>query len=464
MKRNVLATVFGVAMASFVLSAPAMAQDKADTKVATAEVAAKPVLKYGVSALGYKFDADAILNTYKKITPTSEDPKAKDVFFLDREHDAANLKRDIEAVTGDFKGELGLAVVSKDGLVLLQNNSFFPLLNTINFDIVYAAASRMSARKESILTEVKFHREDLKSDIFSPMYERLVTEGFADLHSNAKVKDPKATTEYSAYMVDLMYYAVALNDQNACDLILNKYLKGPKDLEQFLKDKGLMYTKVNGSKGDIKNDTQKNFGNSAPLFDTAYTYVKYMQDTSLNVELRDLLDQATLETSMVKRKANTKDESRYFKDDRDELQQVSDKLIMKAVRAAIQNDSEADQKTLRVYLKSSVATDSDNKHLIGINDASFIVYKNEPYIVLASAKNMYNEDPKKSFTTASQAISDSIELVFKYIQNRNKMAARDEVGTANAADKAAAAAAAKPATLEIKPENPDVGHTVVVRQ
>lgn len=426
MKLNVIATVLGVTMSTFMLSAPAMAQDKA-AKVAISEDnnQAKPSLKYGVSSLGDKFDTEAILKAYQSITPTSDKENAKDVFFLDRAHDAANLKRDIAAVTADFKGDLGLAVVSKDGLVLLKDNSFFPLLNTINFDIVYAAASRMSDAKESVLKEVKFTRDDLKSDIFSPMYDRLITEGYADLHTDEKVKDPQSVKEFSVYMVDLMYYALALNDQNACDIILNKYLKGPKDLEDFLKSKGLMYTKVNGSKGDIKNDVDKNFGNAAPLFDTAFTYVKYMQDTSLNVELRDLLDQATLETSKIKRNNNTKDQNRFFLDEHNELQKVSDRLILKAVREAIKNDPEQDQKTLRVYLKSSIAEDKDNKVLAGINDASFIVYKNNPYIVLASAKNMQGQDPKKAFKDASQAISDSIELVFKYIQNRDKMAARD---------------------------------------
>lgn len=423
MKLNVLASVLGISICSALFTSTAFAQEAAPKAEQAQVTPAKPGFKYGVSSLGDVFDPDAILATYKKITPTPDDPKAKDVFFLDNEADCANLKRDIESVSSDFKGDLGLAIISKDGLVLLKDNSYFPLLNTINFDIVYAAASRMSKLNQNVMQEVKFSRDDLKDGIFSPMYDRLITEGYADLHTDAKAQ--KDVKEYSVFMVDLMYYALALNDQNACDIILNKYLNGPKDLEQFLKDKDLAYTRVNSLKGEMADDTQKNFGNSAPLFDTALTYVKYMKDSNLNVEFRDLLDQATLETSKVNKNKNKKDQSRFFLDGHDKLQQVSDRMILKAVRSAIENDSDADKKTLRVYLKSSVAEDKENKNLVGINDASFIVYKNEPFIVLASAKNMHYDSPKVAFEQATTAISDSIELAFKYFQNRSKMAARD---------------------------------------
>lgn len=187
-----------------------------------------------------------------------------------------------------FPGDLSIVVLDDKGLVALQNTDNFPLVGTMKLQLSYAVISKMNEKDQGTMDSITVSREDLKSSLFSPLYDRIITCGYADLHSREKPVIPPENYHFS--LGDLLYYSVGISDNNATDILLNEYLGGPAKLEEFLQKKGLTHTYIKASQADIAKDVNLNYLNSAPAYEIAKGFATYIQDESISKVQRRIIE------------------------------------------------------------------------------------------------------------------------------------------------------------------------------
>lgn len=271
-----------------VLSVAAAAELKAPETVVTAAVSSPMKATQGIFDLAQVAqDYDSALATAQKQGVAGEQL----FWFHDQERQAA-LAQKIAALTKGFPGSLGVSVVSPSGLVLLANDSDFPLMSVLKMPLVYAVALEMQSRGDNLDSLVECGRSCLNADTYSPMFEQLVSNGFSAV-DGIPVRNADGTRLCFPLRL-LISYAVGKSDNNACDLLISNYLGGPQNVERALRELGLERTKVAVTEGDMGLDVELSYKNSASMLDMARVFAMYVNDERLTPEVRQLIDQAML--------------------------------------------------------------------------------------------------------------------------------------------------------------------------
>ena len=212
-------------------------------------------------------------------------------WFHDQERQAA-LAQKLAAITQSFSGSLGVSVISPSGLVLLANDSDFPLMSVLKMPLVYVVALEMQRRGDNLDSLVECSRSCLNADTYSPMFEQLLSNGFSAV-DGIPVRNADGSRLFFPLHL-LISYAVGKSDNNACDLLISNYLGGPQNVERALRELGLERTKVAVTEGDMGLDVELSYKNSASMLDMARVFAMYVNDERLTPEVRQLIDQAML--------------------------------------------------------------------------------------------------------------------------------------------------------------------------
>ena len=281
--------LFLLMFSSAVLSVATATESIASETVVTAAEAASPT-----RATLEVFDLAQVAQDYELAHATAQKQGVAGeqfFWFYDQERQAA-LSQKIAAITKDFSGFLGVSVISPSGLVLLANDTDFPLMSVLKMPLVYVVALEMQRRGDNLDSLVPCGRSCLNADTYSPMFEQLVSNGFSNV-DGIPVRNADGTRLCFPLRL-LISYAVGKSDNNACDLLISNYLGGPKNVERALRELGLERTNVASTEGEMGINVELSYQNSASMLDMAKMFALYANDDRITPEVRQLIDQSML--------------------------------------------------------------------------------------------------------------------------------------------------------------------------
>lgn len=369
-----------------VLSVAAAAELKAPETVVTAAVSSPMKATQGIFDLAQVAqDYDSALATAQKQGVAGEQL----FWFHDQERQAA-LAQKIAALTKGFPGSLGVSVVSPSGLVLLANDSDFPLMSVLKMPLVYAVALEMQSRGDNLDSLVECGRSCLNADTYSPMFEQLVSNGFSAV-DGIPVRNADGTRLCFPLRL-LISYAVGKSDNNACDLLISNYLGGPQNVERALRELGLERTKVAVTEGDMGLDVELSYKNSASMLDMARVFAMYVNDERLTPEVRQLIDQAML----FNQHGTTR---------------IQAGIALSLERAGFFFDALRQQGQLAIFDKTGLGGINSKGQRIAVNDLALIRLFGQQWVVAISAKNV-KDVQSQSVKEAERVIQQVVAAIF----------------------------------------------------
>ena len=134
----------------------------------------------------------------------------------------ANLKHDIETISEEAKGIVGVGIMDlKTGeKILLNEDHQFPMQSVFKFPLGMAVMDQVDKGKLSLNQKIHVSKKDLNPKTWSPLQKKY-PEGDVDV-----------TIE------DLLKYTLSQSDNNGCD-ILFRLVGGPVQVDKYVKGLGV---------------------------------------------------------------------------------------------------------------------------------------------------------------------------------------------------------------------------------
>ena len=386
--------LFLLVFSSAVLSVATATESIASETVVTAAEASSPM-----RATMEVFDVVQITKDYELALATAQKQgvAAEQFFwFHDQERQAA-LAQKIAAITKDFSGSLGVSVISPSGLVLLANDTDFPLMSVLKMPLVYVVALEMQRRGDNLDSLVPCGRSCLNADTYSPMFEQLVSNGFSNV-DGIPVRNADGTRLCFPLRL-LISYAVGKSDNNACDLLISNYLGGPKNVERALRELGLERTNVASTEGEMGINVELSYKNSASMLDMAKMFALYANDDRLTPEVRQLIDQSML----FNQHGTTR---------------VRAGVALSLERAGLSLEDLRQQGQLEIFDKTGMGGINSKGQRIAVNDLALIRLFGQQWVVAISAKNV-KDVQSQSVKEAERVIQHVVAAMFdELLQDR----------------------------------------------
>ena len=369
-----------------VLSVAAAVESKASENVVTVAVSSLVRVTQGV------FDLAKVAQDYELALATAQKQgvaAAQFFWFHDQKRQAA-LSQKIAALTKDFPGSLGVSVISPSGLVLLANDTDFPLMSVLKMPLVYAVALEMQRRGDTLDSLVACGRSCLNADTYSPMFEQLVSNGFSNV-DGIPVRNADGTRLCFPLRL-LISYAVGKSDNNACDLLISNYLGGPKNVERALRELGLERTNVASTEGEMGINVELSYKNSASMLDMAKMFALYANDDRLTPEVRQLIDQAML----FNQHGTTR---------------VRAGVALSLERDGLSLEDLRQQGQLEIFDKTGMGGINSKGQRIAVNDLALVRLFDQQWVVAISAKNV-KDVQSQSVKDAERVIQQVVAAIF----------------------------------------------------
>lgn len=379
--------LFLLVFSSAVLSVATATESIATETVVTAAEASSPM-----RATMEVFDVVQITKDYELAHATAQKQGvAGEQFFWfhDQERQAA-LSQKIAALTKDFPGSLGVSVISPSGLVLLANDTDFPLMSVLKMPLVYAVALEMQRRGDTLDSLVACGRSCLNADTYSPMFEQLVSNGFSNV-DGIPVRNADGTRLCFPLRL-LISYAVGKSDNNACDLLISNYLGGPKNVERALRELGLERTNVASTEGEMGINVELSYKNSASMLDMAKMFALYANDDRLTPEVRQLIDQAM-----------------FF--NQHGTTRVRAGVALSLERDGLSLEDLRQQGQLEIFDKTGMGGINSKGQRIAVNDLALVRLFDQQWVVAISAKNV-KDVQSQSVKDAERVIQQVVAAIF----------------------------------------------------
>ena len=379
--------LFLLMFSSAVLSVATATESIASETVVTAAEAASPT-----RATLEVFDLAQVAQDYELAHATAQKQGVAGeqfFWFYDQERQAA-LSQKIAAITKDFSGFLGVSVISPSGLVLLANDTDFPLMSVLKMPLVYVVALEMQRRGDNLDSLVSCGRSCLNADTYSPMFEQLVSNGFSNV-DGIPVRNADGTRLCFPLRL-LISYAVGKSDNNACDLLISNYLGGPKNVERALRELGLERTKVAVTEGEMGINVELSYQNSASMLDMARVFAMYVNDERLTPEVRQLIDQSML----FNQHGTTR---------------IQAGIALSLERAGFSFDALRQQGQLEIFDKTGMGGINSKGQRIAVNDLALIRLFGQQWVVAISAKDVKDEQAQ-SVKAEERVIQQVVAAIF----------------------------------------------------
>lgn len=379
--------LFLLVFSSAVLSVATASESIASETVVTAAEASSPM-----RATMEVFDVVQITKDYELAHATAQKQGvAGEQFFWfhDQERQAA-LSQKIAALTKAFPGSLGVSVISPSGLVLLANDTDFPLMSVLKMPLVYAVALEMQRRGDTLDSLVACGRSCLNADTYSPMFEQLVSNGFSNV-DGIPVRNADGTRLCFPLRL-LISYAVGKSDNNACDLLISNYLGGPKNVERALRELGLERTNVASTEGEMGINVELSYKNSASMLDMAKMFALYANDDRLTPEVRQLIDQAM-----------------FF--NQHGTTRVRAGVALSLERDGLSLEDLRQQGQLEIFDKTGMGGINSKGQRIAVNDLALVRLFDQQWVVAISAKNV-KDVQSQSVKDAERVIQQVVAAIF----------------------------------------------------
>lgn len=127
-----------------------------------------------------------------------------------------SLKDDLYALVDTVPGTVGIAFISNDDTVTINNGVNYPMMSVFKLHQALAVASAVEKHGDTLDTMLFIHREELDPHTWSPMLKKY-TAG-----------------DFSITVGELLGYAITASDNNASNLLF-KHIISPRETNDFIK-------------------------------------------------------------------------------------------------------------------------------------------------------------------------------------------------------------------------------------
>lgn len=176
-----------------------------------------------------------------------------------------------------FPATVGVSVLTDSGPVFAYGDTAaLPLLSVVKFPLALAVLDRMDRRGTPFDTLFTLTPAELREHTYSPLRDRMPGR-------RGRVR-----------MDTLLYYAVALSDNNACDVLFG-YVGGPSAVERYVHRLGEEDVRIRATEDDMHRDVRRVLDNAASAQAVARLFRAFLRDSLLAAPqaafLRGVLEQ-----------------------------------------------------------------------------------------------------------------------------------------------------------------------------
>lgn len=199
------------------------------------------------------------------------------------------LREEVGAFLRDKRATVGVSVLTDSTTLLAWNDTLhLPLLSVFKFPVALAVLHRMEQQQTPLDTVLHLTPDDLKTGTYSPLCIRY-PERSADVR-----------------MDSLLYYSVALSDNNACDVLL-RYAGGPRAVEQYIHQLGITDVRLSATEDDMHRQPGRVTDNSATPEAISRLFRLFLQEGLSAPVYRNYLYRVLTSTGMNKLPAGLPD-------------------------------------------------------------------------------------------------------------------------------------------------------------
>ena len=192
---------------------------------------------------------------------------------------AEGLQDDVEDYLEDKQATVGISVLTDTCTILAVNDTTrLPLLSVFKFPVAWAVLHHMERHGTPLDTVFHLTPDDLKTGTYSPLC----------------MSHPDRTADVR--MDSLLFYSVALSDNNACDVLL-KYAGGPKAVERYIHDLGIADISLSATEDDMHREPSKALDNNATARAVSQMFQRFMQRDTLGTAHHNFLFRTLTATS-----------------------------------------------------------------------------------------------------------------------------------------------------------------------
>lgn len=379
-------------------------------------------------------------------------PTTTDVFYVDRPEDLPMFKEKVAELEKQVGAPIGFVLFDNAGLIVLKDNTDFPLQGLTSFHLAYAVASLMSTRGDNGSVTFSFLPKDIRRDIVSPLVRDLdrtnaigykspeVIEaqtptttgaergrGIAEyMRSNQGSNLDKKTREemmnYSRrlnrnYQEDskrssadpfllslneLMHYTLGEGDPNASKLLLS-YIGTLPALQLFDRVQGLKRVQFKHLQADAAANPELVRQSTAPLYESARLLAAFNQDSKLSADARAIVENQL-----------------YFNPlDRNLIQKgVQNSIEFFGKKNKIMVDLH-DNEGYSVYsIKGDGGYDAKTDRRTVMSDMALIKYRKHTVVMIIAIKEIPNNE-LQSLRNSEKVISGLANFLYDYYLERN---------------------------------------------
>ncbi|HIY48358.1 MAG TPA: class A beta-lactamase [Candidatus Barnesiella excrementavium] len=188
------------------------------------------------------------------------------------------VNQQIRLATQGFKSDVGVAYLLDNHLYTYNDTIHYPLMSVFKLHVAVAALQRMETEGTLLHDTRQIDSIQMRRNTYSPLLDRYPSGGFRISYA------------------DLLYYALALSDNNACDILID-YAGGIEAVKACTDRVGLTGYDLTETEASMHEDTSACYHNWAHPSSVAHLLKKIHDGSLLNAEHTRFICSTLIETS-----------------------------------------------------------------------------------------------------------------------------------------------------------------------
>lgn len=192
----------------------------------------------------------------------------------------STIKEKIEALTENFSGRIGIAVIdlqNNDSLTI-NRNFHYPMQSVFKFPLAISVLNQVDKGKLSLHQKIPLTKENLLPRTWSPLRE----------------KYPNGNSD--ATLDEILKATVSLSDNNGCD-ILFALLGGTSIVNTYIHSLGISEIEIVATEEEMHKEWNVQYQNFSTPYAMALLLKKFYQDSILSKQSTEYLWQVMANTS-----------------------------------------------------------------------------------------------------------------------------------------------------------------------
>ena len=190
-----------------------------------------------------------------------------------------NLEKELLLLTKNLNATVGVAVIKGDQTIaLLNNHVHYPLMSVFKYHVAVAVLHKMAEQKRQLEDSLLIQPEEFRENTYSPLRNTL--------HPQKPFKLPFST---------LLYYSIALSDNNACDILI-RYLGGIDKVQQLMNHIGIANVQLTETENDMHEHLLNCYKNWSTPLSMAHCLKIIYEGNTLNNKYKQFLFNTMLNT------------------------------------------------------------------------------------------------------------------------------------------------------------------------